>query len=76
MRFCVSVPVLSTHSTVAEPSASTVGMRRVSTRCREMRHAPIAMNTASTTGYSSGRTDIASVIPDSSPCSQSSRVML
>ena len=40
MRFWVSVPVLSTHSTVAAPSVSTAGTRRVSTRCCEMRQAP------------------------------------
>ena len=32
IRFSVSVPVLSTQSTVAEPSVSTAGMRRVRTR--------------------------------------------
>ena len=36
MRFSVSVPVLSTHSTVAEPSVSMAGMRRVSTPWREI----------------------------------------
>ena len=38
IRFTVSVPVLSTQSTVAEPSVSTAGTRRVSTCC--LRDAP------------------------------------
>ena len=71
MRFSVSVPVLSTHSTVAAPSISIAGMRRVSTPCREMRQAPSARNTVSTTGNSSGRIAMASVRPASTPSSQS-----
>jgi hypothetical protein len=42
IRFSVSVPVLSTHSTVAEPSISIAGTRLVSTRFFEIRHAPSA----------------------------------
>ena len=74
MRLKVSVPVLSTHITVAAPSASIVLTRLVSTRYFEIRHAPIAINTVNTTGYSSGRTDIANVMPDKRPCNQSPRV--
>ncbi len=55
MWFCVSVPVLSTHSTVAAPSVSMAGMRRVSTLLREMRQAPRARKIVSTTGNSSGQ---------------------
>ncbi len=40
MRFSVSVPVLSVHSTVAEPSVSIAAARRVSTRAS--RNAPRA----------------------------------
>ena len=40
MLFIVSVPVLSTHKTVAAPSASIAGRRRVSTRLRAIRQAP------------------------------------
>jgi len=65
MRFSVSVPVLSQHSTVAEPSVSIAGMRRVSTPWRAMRHAPNARNTVSTTGNSSGTAAMASVRPAS-----------
>ena len=43
MRFWVRVPVLSVHKTVAEPRVSMAAARRVSTRAREIRHAPIAM---------------------------------
>ena len=74
MRFCVRVPVLSTHSTVAEPSVSTPGIRRVSTCLRDIRQAPSARNTVSTTGNSSGSIAIAGVMPASSPSSQLPRV--
>ena len=50
MRFSVSVPVLSVHSTVAAPSVSMAAARRVSTRACDMRHAPITMKTVSTSG--------------------------
>ena len=49
-------------------------MCRVSTPEREMRQAPSARNTVSTTGNSSGSTAIASVSPDSRPSSQPPRV--
>ena len=71
IRFSVSVPVLSTHSTVAAPNVSIAGMRRVSTPCRAMRQAPSARNTVSTTGYSLGMMVIASVTAASSAASQS-----
>src|SRR5512146_3274174 len=48
--FWVSVPVLSVQSTVVEPSVSIAAARRVNTLAREMRQAPIAMNTAVTSG--------------------------
>ncbi len=63
IRFSVSVPVLSVHNTVAEPSVSIAAARRVSTRALEMRHAPIAMNTVNTTGNSSGSIDMPSAMP-------------
>ena len=65
MRFSVNVPVLSVQSTVAEPSVSMAAARRVRTRAREMRQAPIAMNTVSTTGNSSGSIDMPSAMPAS-----------
>ena len=65
IRFSVSVPVLSVHSTVAEPRVSIAAARRVSTRAREIRQAPIAMNTVSTTGNSSGSIDMPSAMPAS-----------
>ena len=74
MRFCVRVPVLSTHRTVVAPSISTAGTRRVSTWRFEMRHAPSPRKTVSTTGSSSGRIAMASVMPTSNPLSQSPRV--
>ena len=73
MRFSVSVPVLSVHSTVAEPSVSMAAARLVSTPVCEIRHAPIAMNTVSTTGNSSGSIDIPTAMPASSPSSQPPR---
>jgi hypothetical protein len=48
IRFWVKVPVLSVQSTVAAPSVSIAATRRVSTRAREMRQAPIAIKTVST----------------------------
>ena len=74
MRFSVSVPVLSTHNTVAAPRVSIAGKRRVSTPRLEIRHAPSARKTVSTTGNSSGSIAIASVTPASIPASQSPRV--
>jgi arginine exporter protein ArgO len=73
IRFSVKVPVLSTASTVAAPIDSTAGIRRVKTPAREMRQAPIARKTVSTTGNSSGRMPMASVTPASTPPSQSVR---
>ena len=46
---------MSTQRTVAAPSVSMAGMRRVSTRLREIRQAPRARKIVSTTGNSSGR---------------------
>ena len=71
MRFSVSVPVLSVHSTVVAPSVSIALMRRVSTPSFDRRLAPRAGKTVSTTGYSSGSSAIASAMPASSACSQS-----
>ena len=50
------------------------GTRRVKTFCLEIRHAPSARNTVSTTVNSSGRMDMASVIPVSTADSQLPRV--
>jgi hypothetical protein len=41
IRFCVKVPVLSLHKTVAAPNVSIAAARRVNTRACEIRHAPI-----------------------------------
>ena len=73
MRFWVSVPVLSVHSTVAAPSVSIAATRRVSTRAREMRQAPITMKTVRTSGNSSGSIDMPSAMPLSAASSQSPR---
>ena len=70
MRFIVNVPVLSTHTTVADPSVSITGGRRVSTCCCDIRQAPKARNTASTTGNSSGSMAMAVAMPASTPSSQ------
>ena len=70
IRFWVRVPVLSTHSTVAEPRVSIAGTWRVSTFFREILHAPSARNMVRTTGNSSGRIAIARVIPARSPSIQ------
>jgi hypothetical protein len=73
IRFSVSVPVLSVHRTVAEPSVSIEAARRVSTRALEIRQAPIAMKTVSTTGNSSGNMDMPMVIPASTASSHPPR---
>ncbi len=70
IRFWVRVPVLSVHSTVADPSVSIALARRVSTRWRDIRIAPMAMNTVSTTGNSSGSIDMPSAIPARTASSQ------
>ena len=73
MRFCVSVPVLSVHRTVAEPNVSMAAARRVRTRAWEIRQAPIAMKIVSTTGNSSGSIDMPMAMPASSASSQPPR---
>ena len=73
IRFSVRVPVLSVHNTVAEPSVSIAAARRVRTRAREIRQAPIAMNTVSTTGNSSGSIDMPSAMPASTASSHPPR---
>ena len=73
MRFSVSVPVLSTHRKSMAPSVSTAAARRTRILLCASRQAPIAMNTASTIGNSSGTMAIASVMPDNSPVIQSCR---
>ncbi len=50
IRFCVTVPVLSTHSTLTAPSVSTPGRLRTSDRFRASRHAPMDRNTVRITG--------------------------
>jgi hypothetical protein len=74
IRFMVRVPVLSTHSTVAEPSISMAGTRRVSTRLRDIRQAPNARKIVRTIGNSSGTSEIASARPANTPFSQFPRV--
>ena len=73
MRLAVSVPVLSTHSTVVAPSNSMAGMLRTSTCLCASRQAPSPMKIVSTTGSSSGSSAMAIVSPASTPCSQSPR---
>ena len=73
IRFCVKVPVLSVQRTVAEPSVSMAATRRVKTRAREIRHAPITMKTVRTSGNSSGSIDIASAMPPRNASSQPPR---
>ena len=63
MRLSVNVPVLSVHSTVADPRASMALARRTSTRCCEMRQAPIAMKTVRIRGNSCGSRDMLKVMP-------------
>lgn len=65
IRFCVTVPVLSTHSTLTAPSVSTPGRLRTSDRFRASRHAPMDRNTVRITGNSSGIIAMARVIPAS-----------
>ena len=72
--FIVSVPVLSTQMTVAEPSVSSTGVRRVSTCFWDSRHAPSARKIVSTTGNSSGSIAMAVPMPASRPSSQWPRV--
>ena len=67
IRLRVSVPVLSVQSTVAAPKVSIAVARRVSTRERESRHAPITMKTVSTSGNSSGSIDMPSAMPPAAP---------
>ena len=73
MRLRVSVPVLSVHSVVADPKVSMVAARRASTRALDKRSAPMAMNTARTTGNSSGSIDIPIAMPASKASSHSPR---
>ena len=61
----ISVPALSVQRTVADPSVSIAEARRVRTRAREIRQAPMAMNTVSTTGNSSGSIDMPRATPAS-----------
>ena len=65
MRFSVSVPVLSTASTVAAPSVSIAAERRTSTCCCASRQAPMTKNTVIASANSSGSSAIASAIADS-----------
>ena len=74
MAFIVMVPVLSTHSTLTDPSASITGGRRASTRRRDMRRAPRARNTIRTTGNSSGSIEIDVAMPARRASPQSPRV--
>ena len=73
IMFSVNVPVLSVHNTVADPNVSIAEARRVSTPAWPMRHAPIARNIVSTTGNSSGNSDMPMAIPASSASIQPPR---
>ena len=75
IRFSVKVPVLSVHKTVAEPSVSIAAARRVRTRAREMRQAPIAMKTVRTRGNSSGSIAMPSAMPARRASSQPPRIV-
>ncbi|MNE04081.1 hypothetical protein D3C80_966040 [compost metagenome] len=75
MRFSVKVPVLSTHSRVAPPSASTTAVRRTRTCFCASRRAPRARKTVSTIGNSSGIRAMAMVSPARAPPDQSSRII-
>ncbi len=72
--FCVKVPVLSVHKTVAAPRVSIAAGLRVSTCFFDIRQAPMARNMVNTTGNSSGNMAIASVIPAKKPFNKSARV--
>src|SRR5678815_2629566 len=61
--FCVSVPVLSTHITVAEPRVSTYCGCFTTILFRNKRKAPNAWKVLKATGISSGSILIASVNP-------------
>ena len=61
------------HNTVAAPRVSIAAARRVSTRAFDSRHAPITMNTVSTSGNSSGSIDIPSAMPASTASSHEPR---
>ena len=54
MRFSVSVPVLSVHTTVVLPSVSTTGSRRMIARRCAIRETPIAKVTETAAGRPSG----------------------
>ena len=54
-------------------NAAIAAARRVSTRARDMRQAPMAIKTASTTGNSSGNIDMPSAMPPSTASSQPPR---
>ena len=74
MRLTVSVPVLSTQRTVAEPKVSMTGTRLARTCMRDNRQAPKAKKIVRTTGNSSGSMAMAKVMPASTPSNQLPRV--
>lgn len=55
---------------LAEPSVSMAAAHLVSTRAWEMRQAPVAMNTVSTTGNSAGSIDMPTAMPASTASRQ------
>lgn len=59
---CVSVPVLSVHTTVVEPSASTASSFLTNARRRAIRRTPIARDTERVAGSPSGT--IATITPN------------
>ena len=63
MLFCVMVPVLSLHNTVAEPKVSMALGVRVRMLFFVRRQAPSAMKMVNTTGNSSGKRAIAAANP-------------
>mmetsp|Transcript_17779 Transcript_17779/g.62712 ORF Transcript_17779/g.62712 Transcript_17779/m.62712 type:complete len:246 (-) Transcript_17779:269-1006(-) len=74
--FWVSVPVLSTHTTVVHPSASTAGSFFTTALCLLMRSTPSASVTVTTTGRPSGmaatasETAIWNISSSSRPCTR------
>ena len=73
MRFWVSVPVLSAHNIDAAPSVSIAAALRVNTPARPIRQAPMARNTVSTTGNSSGSIAMPTAMPAKMASSQPPR---
>ena len=66
-RFWVSVPVLSLHMTVTEPSVSTAGSRRMTALREAIRRTPIASVMVMIAGRPSGMAATISATPATRP---------